>query len=196
MVPILSFIIVVLVIVLVVLLSRGPKTITVESVCPSTPSGDSDGILGISFTRGENEILDFVDNVENRSSETLRSILCSIISDEQFSKLVAGPNTKMSCKDATARLEKIKDTVQAKVNSVEFKSDAVKTVVTILSEEMVNVYEKIKARLCTSDDVMVESKTIMDMIKDARTKFCKNAALAELKPIFEDITRIRSGKLT
>jgi hypothetical protein len=59
---------------------------------------------------------------------------------------------------------------------------------------MVSVYQKIKARLCTSGDTIIETATIMAMIKDAREKFCKNTKTVELKPIFEDVTRIRGGK--
>jgi len=193
-IPVLGSIIVILIIVLGIVITRKPKTNTVASK-PVMSSGSNDGIFGISFTRGENEILDFIDNVENRSSDTLRSILCSILSDEQMSKLITGPNTSISCKKATERLDKIKQMVQVKVKSAAFKSEAVRTVADILSEETASVYEKIKARLCTSDETMINSSTITDMIKDARTKFCKNTKMVELKPIFEDVTRIRRGNL-
>ena len=196
-VPALGFIILVLVIALVVMMVRKPKTetVVVEKVITSEePLGGNDGIFGISFTRGENEVLDFLDNVENRSSDTLRSVLCTIVSDEKLTKLMVGKNQKISCKDVISRLDKITGMVKTKVQNASFRSEAVKGLAIIFSEEMVAVYEKIKARLCTSDDTIIESVTIMNMVKDAREKFCKNTKKIELKPIFEDVTRIRSGK--
>lgn len=195
LVPALGFVILVLVIALVVMMLRKPKTNTITSVCPSTPSGGSDGIFGIPFTRGENEVLDFLDNVENRSSETLRHVLCTIVSDQQLAKLVAGNNQKISCKEATARLDKITVMVQSRVQKMTFKSEAVKTVANAFVEELVSVYKTMKVRLCKNDDDIIESETIVAIVKDARTKFCKNSKTLELKPIFEDITRVRSGKL-
>ena len=193
-IPVLGSVIVILIIVLGIVITRKPKTNIVASK-PAVSLGSNDGIFGISFTRGENEILDFIDNVENRSSDTLRSILCSVLSDEQMSKLITGPNTSISCKKVTERLDKIKQMVQVKVKSGMFKSEAVKAIAVVFSEEAASVYEKIKARLCTSDETIIKSSTITDMIKDARTKFCKNSKLVELKPIFQDITRIRSGNI-
>tara|TARA_B110000285_G_scaffold92019_1_gene105417 strand:- start:1614 stop:2174 length:561 start_codon:yes stop_codon:yes gene_type:complete len=183
-----------------VMIFRKRKTKTVvaqKAATPEAPSGGGgggDGIFGMSFTRGENEVLDFLDNVENRSSDTLRSVLCTIVSDERLSKLVVGKNQKMACKDVTARLDKITEMVKVKVQNAKFKSEAVRGLAIIFSEEMVSVYQKIKARLCTSGDTIIETATIMAMIKDAREKFCKNTKTVELKPIFEDVTRIRGGK--
>ena len=198
-VPALGFVIFVLVIALVVMLLRKPKTKTVvveKVVTVDAPSGGGggDGIFGMSFTRGENEVLDFLDTVENRSSDTLRSVLCTIVSDERLAKLVVGKSQKMACKDVTARLDKITEMVKVKVQNAKFKSEDLKGLAIIFSEEMVSVYQKIKARLCTSGDTIIETATIMDMIKDAREKFCKNTKTIALKPIFEDVNRIRSGK--
>ena len=197
-VPAIGFVVFVLFISLMVMIFRKRKTKTVVAQKAATPeapsSGGGDGIFGMSFTRGENEVLDFLDNVENRSSDTLRSVLCTIVSDERLSKLVVGKNQKMACKDVTARLDKITEMVKVKVQNAKFKSEAVRGLAIIFSEEMVSVYQKIKARLCTSGDTIIETATIMAMIKDAREKFCKNTKTVELKPIFEDVTRIRGGK--
>jgi len=199
-VPAIGFVVFVLFISLMVMIFRKRKTKTVvaqKAATPEAPSGGGgggDGIFGMSFTRGENEVLDFLDNVENRSSDTLRSVLCTIVSDERLSKLVVGKNQKMACKDVTARLDKITEMVKVKVQNAKFKSEAVRGLAIIFSEEMVSVYQKIKARLCTSGDTIIETATIMAMIKDAREKFCKNTKTVELKPIFEDVTRIRGGK--
>jgi hypothetical protein len=197
-VPAIGFVVFVLFISLMVMIFRKRKTKTVVAKKAATPeapsSGGGDGIFGMSFTRGENEVLDFLDNVENRSSDTLRSVLCTIVSDERLSKLVVGKNQKMACKDVTARLDKITEMVKVKVQNAKFKSEAVRGLAIIFSEEMVSVYQKIKARLCTSGDTIIDSATIMAMIKDAREKFCKNTKTVELKPIFEDVTRIRGGK--
>ena len=197
-VPAIGFVVFVLFISLMVMIFRKRKTKTVVAQKAATPeapsSGGGDGIFGMSFTRGENEVLDFLDNVENRSSDTLRSVLCTIVSDERLSKLVVGKNQKMACKDVTARLDKITEMVKVKVQNAKFKSEAVRGLAIIFSEEMVSVYQKIKARLCTSGDTIIDSATIMAMIKDAREKFCKNTKTVELKPIFEDVTRIRGGK--
>ena len=197
-VPAIGFVVFVLFISLMVMIFRKRKTKTVVAKKAATPeapsSGGGDGIFGMSFTRGENEVLDFLDNVENRSSDTLRSVLCTIVSDERLSKLVVGKNQKMACKDVTARLDKITEMVKVKVQNAKFKSEAVRGLAIIFSEEMVSVYQKIKARLCTSGDTIIETATIMAMIKDAREKFCKNTKTVELKPIFEDVTRIRGGK--
>ena len=197
-VPAIGFVVFVLFISLMVMIFRKRKTKTVVAKKAATPeapsSGGGDGIFGMSFTRGENEVLDFLDNVENRSSDTLRSVLCTIVSDERLSKLVVGKNQKMACKDVTARLDKITEMVKVKVQNAKFKSEAVRGLAIIFSEEMVSVYQKIKARLCTSGDTIIDSATILGMIKDAREKFCKNTKTVELKPIFEDVTRIRGGK--
>lgn len=197
-VPAIGLVVFVLFISLMVMIFRKRKTKTVVAKKAATPeapsSGGGDGIFGMSFTRGENEVLDFLDNVENRSSDTLRSVLCTIVSDERLSKLVVGKNQKMACKDVTARLDKITEMVKVKVQNAKFKSEAVRGLAIIFSEEMVSVYQKIKARLCTSGDTIIETATIMAMIKDAREKFCKNTKTVELKPIFEDVTRIRGGK--
>ena len=198
-VPAIGFVVFVLFISLMVMIFRKRKTKTVvaqKAATPEAPSGGGggDGIFGMAFTRGENEVLDFLDNVENRSSDTLRSVLCTIVSDERLSKLVVGKNQKMACKDVTARLDKITEMVKVKVQNAKFKSEAVRGLAIIFSEEMVSVYQKIKARLCTSGDTIIETATIMAMIKDAREKFCKNTKTVELKPIFEDVTRIRGGK--
>lgn len=197
-VPAIGFVVFVLFISLMVMIFRKRKTKTVVAQKAATPeapsSGGGDGIFGMSFTRGENEVLDFLDNVENRSSDTLRSVLCTIVSDERLSKLVVGKNQKMACKDITARLDKITKMIKTRVQNASFKSEAVRGLAIIFSEEMVSVYQKIKARLCTSGDTIIETATIMAMIKDAREKFCKNTKTVELKPIFEDVTRIRGGK--
>ena len=198
-VPAIGLVVFVLFISLMVMIFRKRKTKTVvakKAATPEAPSGGGggDGIFGMAFTRGENEVLDFLDNVENRSSDTLRSVLCTIVSDERLSKLVVGKNQKMACKDVTARLDKITEMVKVKVQNAKFKSEAVRGLAIIFSEEMVSVYQKIKARLCTSGDTIIETATIMAMIKDAREKFCKNTKTVELKPIFEDVTRIRGGK--
>ena len=199
-VPAIGFVVFVLFISLMVMIFRKRKTKTVvaqKAATPEAPSGGGgggDGIFGMSFTRGENEVLDFLDNVENRSSDTLRSVLCTIVSDERLSKLVVGKNQKMACKDITTRLDKITKMIKTRVQNAKFKSEAVRGLAIIFSEEMVSVYQKIKARLCTSGDTIIDSATIMAMIKDAREKFCKNTKTVELKPIFEDVTRIRGGK--
>jgi len=193
-IPILSSVILILIIVLGIVITRKPKTNVVASK-PAIRSDSNDGIFGISFTRGENEILDFIDNVENQSGDTLRSALCTVMSDERLSKLISGKNQKMACKDVTARLDKITEMVKIRVQNAPFKSEEIKGLANIFVKEMINVYQKIKARLCTSGDTIIDTATIKDMIKDAREKFCKNAKQVELKPIFEDITRIRRGNL-
>jgi hypothetical protein len=197
-VPAIGLVVFVLFISLMVMIFRKRKTKTVVAKKAATPeapsSGGGDGIFGMAFTRGENEVLDFLDNVENRSSDTLRSVLCTIVSDERLSKLVVGKNQKMACKDITTRLDKITKMIKTRVQNASFKSEAVRGLAIIFSEEMVSVYEKIKARLCTSGDTIIDSATISGMIKDAREKFCKNTKTVELKPIFEDVTRIRGGK--
>lgn len=194
----LSVIIVCLVGALIFMMTRKPKTNVVSQKVAVAPASTTvDGIFGIPFTRGENEVLDFLDNVENRSSGTLRAVLCSVLSDEQLTKLIAsGQNKPMKCKDVSPRLDKITGMLKTKVQNAKFQSDTVRNIATILVEEVTAVYEKVKTRLCTSGDTLIEPDTIRAIIKDAREKFCKGAETVDIKPIFADVTSIRSGKLT
>ena len=135
----------------------------------------SSSIFGIKYTRGTSDLIDGIDNIENKIWPIVQGAMCNVLHDPSLMNMIPKSGAA-KCSDILNRVESEMANLEKLLGGIvsETPDDItdVQRVQVILYEELVTLQEKLTAKYCSSEEKEIDAATMTKIIEDVRNAVC------------------------
>ena len=135
----------------------------------------SSSIFGIKYTRGTSDLIDGIDNIENKIWPSVQGAMCNVLHDPSLMNMIPKSGAA-KCSDILNRVESEMANLEKLLGGIvsETPDDItdVQRVQVILYEELVTLQEKLTAKYCSSEEKEIDAATMTKIIEDVRNAVC------------------------
>ena len=135
----------------------------------------SSSIFGIKYTRGTSDLIDGIDNIENKIWPIVQGAMCNVLHDPSLMNMIPKSGAA-KCSDILNRVENEMANLEKLLGGIvsETPDDItdVQRVQVILYEELVTLQEKLTAKYCSSEEKEIDAATMTKIIEDVRNAVC------------------------
>lgn len=139
----------------------------------SVKTGSS--IFGIKYTRGTSDLIDGIDNIENKIWPIVQGAMCNVLHDPSLMNMIPKSGAA-KCSDILNRVESEMANLEKLLGGIvsETPDDItdVQRVQVILYEELVTLQEKLTVKYCSSEEKEIDATTMTKIIEDVRNAVC------------------------
>jgi|TARA_R110000822_G_scaffold150827_3_gene289942 acetylglutamate synthase len=135
----------------------------------------SSSIFGIKYARGTSDLIDGIDNIENKIWPIVQGAMCNVLHDPSLMNMIPKSGAA-KCSDILNRVESEMANLEKLLGGIvsETPDDItdVQRVQVILYEELVTLQEKLTAKYCSSEEKEIDAATMTKIIEDVRNAVC------------------------
>jgi acetylglutamate synthase len=140
-----------------------------------TGTKTSSSIFGIKYARGTSDLIDGIDNIENKIWPIVQGAMCNVLHDPSLMNMIPKSGAA-KCSDILNRVENEMANLEKLLGGIvsETPDDItdVQRVQVILYEELVTLQEKLTAKYCSSEEKEIDAATMTKIIEDVRNAVC------------------------
>ena len=140
-----------------------------------TGAKPSSSIFGIKYARGTSDLIDGIDNIENKIWPIVQGAMCNVLHDPSLMNMIPKSGAA-KCSDILNRVESEMASLEKLLGGIvsETPDDItdVQRVQVILYEELVTLQEKLTAKYCSSEEKEIDAATMTKIIEDVRNAVC------------------------
>lgn len=135
----------------------------------------SSSIFGIKYARGTSDLIDGIDNIENKIWPIVQGAMCNVLHDPSLMNMIPKSGAA-KCSDILNQVESEMANLEKLLGGIvsETPDDItdVQRVQVILYEELVTLQEKLTAKYCSSEEKEIDTATMTKIIEDVRNAVC------------------------
>lgn len=140
-----------------------------------TGAKPSSSIFGIKYARGTSDLIDGIDNIENKIWPIVQGAMCNVLHDPSLMNMIPKSGAA-KCSDILNRVESEMASLEKLLGGIvsETPDDItdVQRVQVILYEELVTLQEKLTVKYCSSEEKEIDATTMTKIIEDVRNAVC------------------------
>ena len=140
-----------------------------------TGAKPSSSIFGIKYARGTSDLIDGIDNIENKIWPIVQGAMCNVLHDPSLMNMIPKSGAA-KCSDILTRVESEMANLEKLLGGIvsETPDDItdVQRVQVILYEELVTLQEKLTVKYCSSEEKEIDATTMTKIIEDVRNAVC------------------------
>jgi hypothetical protein len=140
-----------------------------------TGTKTSSSIFGIKYARGTSDLIDGIDNIENKIWPIVQGAMCNVLHDPSLMNMIPKSGAA-KCSDILSRVEREMANLEKLLGGIvsETPDDItdVQRVQVILYEELVTLQEKLTVKYCSSEEKEIDATTMTKIIEDVRNAVC------------------------
>tara|TARA_R110001592_G_scaffold8992_5_gene48307 strand:- start:12 stop:647 length:636 start_codon:yes stop_codon:yes gene_type:complete len=140
-----------------------------------TGAKPSSSIFGIKYARGTSDLIDGIDNIENKIWPIVQGAMCNVLHDPSLMNMIPKSGAA-KCSDILNQVESEMANLEKLLGGIvsETPDDItdVQRVQVILYEELVTLQEKLTAKYCSSEEKEIDAATMTKIIEDVRNAVC------------------------
>lgn len=149
--------------------------ITMSMKKSQTGAKPSSSIFGIKYARGTSDLIDGIDNIENKIWPIVQGAMCNVLHDPSLMNMIPKSGAA-KCSDILNQVESEMANLEKLLGGIvsETPDDItdVQRVQVILYEELVTLQEKLTAKYCSSEEKEIDAATMTKIIEDVRNAVC------------------------
>ena len=140
-----------------------------------TGAKPSSSIFGIKYARGTSDLIDGIDNIENKIWPIVQGAMCNVLHDPSLMNMIPKSGAA-KCSGILNRVESEMASLEKLLGGIvsETPDDItdVQRVQVILYEELVTLQEKLTVKYCSSEEKEIDATTMTKIIEDVRNAVC------------------------